>query len=558
MVGKEHGRSLVLSIAMSMALFFVAHSNQAIGAQKIKKAPVQASGNWHARIVGSEASPPSFIAVDKKQQTLFLFERRSPLRLAGKYACTTGQAEGDKQIEGDLKTPEGVYFVTRRLASGLDYTKYGYEAYTLNYPNPVDRMRRKTGSGIWIHGRGVPITPNLTEGCVSLNNTDIAVLGKMLTPGTPVTLAEKVDFSPAPSAEDMAMITTLYKRTQEWAKAWSGRSRNFFDYYDAEAYAAAQGENFAAFRQQKERIFKAVSHIDIKIRNVQALQGPGYWVTWFEQDYRASNLSSRGVRRLYWQKNAKGELRIVGMEWEPKLAGTLTAGLNGAPIASELPVRADKTPGTAVAAAPALAAQPKAEPRLADQATSVPPAPPATPSAKPAPLAAAPSASAAKPAPAEPAVSPAETVAVALADLARKPEVAAQPAPESRPGSKAAPKARQPKLEDVAAFVEAWRKAWEKGDVAAYAGHYGKNAVQGSRTGVNAIRSHKAGLWKKSKPRSVVLTNIRITTKQDMVVVDMQQAYTDSRSFADMGVKTLYLQPEADAWRIVREDWSPM
>lgn len=543
---------------MTMALLFVAHSNQAIGAQKIKKTPIQVPGSWHARIVGSEASPPSFVAVDKKQQALFLFERRSPLRLAEKYACTTGQAEGDKQFEGDLKTPEGVYFVTRRLASGLDYTKYGYEAYTLNYPNPVDRMRRKTGSGIWIHGRGVPITPNLTEGCVSLNNTDIAVLGKVLTPGTPVTLAEKVDFSPAPSAEDVAMIATLYKRTQDWAKAWSGRSRTFFDYYDAEAYAAAQGENFIAFRQQKERVFKAVSHIDIKIRNVQALQGPGYWVTWFEQDYRASNLSSKGVRRLYWQKNKKDELHIVGMEWEPRLAGTLTAGLNGVPVASELPARADKTPATAIAVAPAPAPQPKAEPAPAVQAAPVASAVQATPPPKPAPVAAAPSAPVAMPVPAAPAASSSGPVALALADLARKPEVAVQAALDPRPGAKDAAKVRQPKLEDVAAFVEAWRKAWEKGDVAAYAGHYGKNAVQGSRTGVSAIRSHKVMLWKKSKPRSVVLTNIRITTKQGMVVVDMQQAYTDISSFADMGVKTLYLQPEADAWSIVREDWSPM
>jgi hypothetical protein len=43
-----------------------------------------------------------------------------------------------------------------------------------------------------------------------------------------------------------------------------------------------------------------------------------------------------------------------------------------------------------------------------------------------------------------------------------------------------------------------------------------------------------------------------------MVVAEMQQAYTDSSSFADMGIKTLYLQVKDNSWRIVREDWSPM
>jgi hypothetical protein len=41
-------------------------------------------------------------------------------------------------------------------------------------------------------------------------------------------------------------------------------------------------------------------------------------------------------------------------------------------------------------------------------------------------------------------------------------------------------------------------------------------------------------------------------------MVDMHQSYTDSRSFADMGVKTLYLKSDGKVWQIIREDWSPM
>ena len=549
---------MLRSVAVLAVLLFVVSPAFAAKAPSSFVASGAASSGWQARIVGSEASPSRLIAVDKNDQTLFLFERHSPLRLAGKYACTTGQNDGDKVEEGDLKTPEGVYFVIRRIGSGLNFEKYGYEAYTLNYPNPVDKLRKKTGYGIWIHGRGSPITPKVTEGCVSLNNTDIAVLGENLTPGTPVALADKVRFTSAPSAEDAAVINSLYKRTHGWAKAWADRSKKFFDYYDADAYSLAQGESFKAFREQKERVFKNVSFIENKVANVQALQGPGYWVTWFQQDYRASNLSTQGVRRLYWQKDKKGEWRIIGMEWAPHLSGTLTAGLNGAPVSAETAtVKADK-PAERVAGK--SGSKPAGTPVALAAAT--PPAAAPVPEKLPQPQAAAPVQAPGQtppqtaPVPAVEPLQPAgEPVALALAEMAGKPMPKAEAAPKQKAET---PKQKKAPVGDVSVFIEAWRKAWEKGDLQAYASCYDVNAVQGSRTGTSSIRSHKAGLWKKSHPKQVMLTNIRITTKHDMVVADMHQAYTDSKSFADMGIKTLYLQVKDNAWRIVREDWSPM
>lgn len=527
----------ICCILACVAVFAVSFDAAAASAKRkpgstAKSAQPFSPGAWHVKITGNDASPSNLIAVDKKQQTLFLFERHSPLRLVNKFSCTTGQNMGDKLVEGDLKTPEGVYFVVRRLAGGLDYEKYGYEAYTLNYPNPVDKLRRKTGYGIWIHGRGVPITPNLTEGCVSLNNTDIAMLGKNLKPGTPVALAEGVSFSPQPTPDESATIRNLYRKTYGWAKAWSSKSNKFFEYYDPEAYAIAQGESFSSFRAQKERVFKHVKRIDVAVQNVQALQGPGYWVTWFQQDYRASNLVTKGVRRLYWQKDKKGELRIVGMEWAPHLSGTLTAGLNGAPVSDE----------PATAAKPVAVAE--AKPVAAPKAAPVTPANPVASATK------APEAAKPEPRP--------EAVAVALAEF-KKPEQKtgqAKTQPDSGKTAKAA--SQGPKVMDVPAFVEKWRTAWEKGDVNAYASFYAPDAIQGTRTGRQNIRSHKQGLWKRSRPAQVLLTNMRIISKQDGIMVDMHQSYTDSRSFADMGVKTLYLKSNGNVWQIIREEWSPM
>jgi murein L,D-transpeptidase YafK len=262
------------------------------------------------------------LAVDKSSQRLYLVAGDVPLRIAVSYACTTGQVPGDKWAQGDLKTPEGIYFIVNRLSSGLDYTLYGNEAYTLNYPNPVDKLRRKTGYGIWLHGRGERISPLQTQGCIALNNEDLAGLGEFLQPGTPVTLTETYHQRETAPPQDTSTVNTLKQQVVDWAGAWSSRSPKLFDFYDEDAYSIAQEEPFALFRKQKERLFRTLPWIKTTVRDTQVLPGPGYWVTWFFQDYSAPNLSTQGVRRLYWQQNEAGQFKIVGMEWIP---GTTTS-----------------------------------------------------------------------------------------------------------------------------------------------------------------------------------------------------------------------------------------
>ncbi len=527
---------------------------------------VPAAG-WQAQIVGHATTPSRLVAVDKTRQTLFLFERQSPLRIANEYACTTGQADGDKLVRGDLKTPEGIYFVSQRLASGLDFTKYGNEAYTLNYPNPVDRLRKKTGYGIWIHGRGTPIIPKETQGCVAMNNGDIAVLGKNLLPGTPVALASAVNFSPAPSPQDRTLLASLEKKTVAWAKAWGNRSKAMFDYYDPEAYSMAQGENFSAFRAQKERLFKQLPWIETKVHNVQALQGPGYWVTWFHQDYRAPNLSTQGVRRLYWQRDGRGDLRIVGMEWEPRLDGTLTAALGDAATghAEANPRSEEDTAPLAQAAKPEKPAQPVTQIAQA-QPAATPAAPPKAPEAPVAqavpakPVQAAPAiqvAQAPQAAPPAPVKAPEASVKTAPAPAASV--ATAKPAPGAASPAKPDPAADLEKAAaDGAAFIENWRKAWERGDRKEYMACYDKKAVQGERKGADAIESHKRAVWGKAAPKRVKLTNLRIAVTTSGITADMYQDYADKSGFSDKGVKTLRLKRSGASWRIVQEDWSPM
>ena len=298
--------------------------------------------NWQAPLV-DEGLPSHLVAVDKHRQSFLFFERKSPLRLKYTFPCTTGQVPGDKQVINDKRTPEGIYFVEYKIASGLDFAEYGGVAYTLNYPNPVDRLRGKTGHGIWIHSKGFGIFPRDTRGCVAIGLQDIDTVGPSLVPGTAVVLAHAVDENNVPQRDD-GTARYLRHRMQQWSDAWAARSEKMFDFYDGAAYSKAT-EDFGRFRQNKQRLFKMLSFIKIINRDIHVLQGPGYWVTWSEQFYTASNLSTEGVRRLYWQKDDKGEFRIVGMEWTPRDMGMLAEFKQGKLIAQALPVMSDGSEG---------------------------------------------------------------------------------------------------------------------------------------------------------------------------------------------------------------------
>ncbi len=279
------------------------------------------------------ALPQRIVAVDKESQKFYLYEKQSPMALSLTYPCTTGMVEGDKQIENDKRTPEGVYFVDYKIASGLDFKEYGGIAYTLNYPNPVDKLRGKTGYGIWIHSKGDPIEPRITRGCVAIDLEHIAEVGPKLTPGTAVMIGKSLSTENI-IQKDSKIAKHLRMRMEQWTRAWANRSQEFFSFYDTKAYSKAMPETFDAFKQNKERWFKRLKWINIFNREVHVLQGPGYWVTWADQFYRAPNLSTEGIRRLYWQQDSDNEFRIVGMEWIPRNVGMQVAYEKGQLVAS--------------------------------------------------------------------------------------------------------------------------------------------------------------------------------------------------------------------------------
>ena len=113
-----------------------------------------------------------------------------------KYHVTLGQNPfGTKEMEGDMKTPEGVY----RLDWRQESNQY-YKSLHISYPNSKEKAHAKelgvsAGGMIMIHG--TPLAWSLspygdwmnvlidwTEGCIAMSNDDIEEVWEQTENGT--------------------------------------------------------------------------------------------------------------------------------------------------------------------------------------------------------------------------------------------------------------------------------------------------------------------------------------------------------------------------------------
>lgn len=139
------------------------------------------------------------IAIDASRSRLYLFENRATgLALVADYYISVGKSGLEKKVEGDLRTPLGVYFITSNLDPKSLKDFYGSGALPINYPNVLDSKRGKTGRGIWLHGTPpdqFSRAPLATDGCVVLANPDLAhVIRTVEVRTTPVVISLRLNW----------------------------------------------------------------------------------------------------------------------------------------------------------------------------------------------------------------------------------------------------------------------------------------------------------------------------------------------------------------------------
>ncbi|MEN9722216.1 MAG: peptidoglycan peptidase 2, partial [Pseudomonadota bacterium] len=119
-------RGLVIAacIGRIVASWSLALADEASGESALKK-PLRGKGS----------SITTAILVDKKTNTLQVAGYRDGAYFPIKsYHATLGKVKGDKEEEGDLKTPEGIYTFKSLLKPPAIKPKFGAMALYLNYP----------------------------------------------------------------------------------------------------------------------------------------------------------------------------------------------------------------------------------------------------------------------------------------------------------------------------------------------------------------------------------------------------------------------------------------
>ena len=251
---------------------------------------VKARWNFHKATIDNNKIPSSLIklansqshviVVDALTSRLFLFENNNGVpKLKSDFYVTIGKNGTGKYVEGDQKTPIGVYFVTGFIPSEDLPDLYGDGAFPINYPNAWDRSHNRTGYGIWLHGTPSKFysrAPKDSDGCVIVSNNDLNTLSRFID---------------------------------------AGESRNVGSYLShySKDYTGL-GKNYDSWVEYKSRIIPTKKFIKVDLSNKSVFVYPepiNIMVVTFMQDYSSDTFRKKFLKRQYWKMEQDGKWRII-------------------------------------------------------------------------------------------------------------------------------------------------------------------------------------------------------------------------------------------------------
>lgn len=129
------------------------------------------------------------VVVSKSQRRMYLLHHD---RVLEDYDIGLGFAPvGHKQVEGDGRTPEGLYFIDRRNPNSAFHLSIG-----ISYPNEQDMalaaaLGKSPGGDIFIHGKPKKYKSaprDWTWGCISVSDREMEWIYAMVRDGTPISI----------------------------------------------------------------------------------------------------------------------------------------------------------------------------------------------------------------------------------------------------------------------------------------------------------------------------------------------------------------------------------
>ncbi|AZV47126.1 hypothetical protein C3L23_07520 [Nautilia sp. PV-1] len=259
-----------------------------------------------------ESAEDLLVCIKSKKILDVLKKQNGSFELLDKIDVLTG-LDGEKEKEGDLRTPIGVYTL-KALINNVD-SFYGPFAFVTSYPNMMDRIEDKDGHGIWIHGMPIHAKRdnNNTKGCIVMNNKMLENLKKeinyqktylLISENTPLTATKK---------EIADILAFIYK----WRKAWRENDFDKYKTFYSKNFRKSNGEDLKEFLDYKKRVFKNKKHqkveiyfSDINIIPYQNIENKKIFRIDMYEKYLSNSYKFKGKKELYVQFMPDG-LKII-------------------------------------------------------------------------------------------------------------------------------------------------------------------------------------------------------------------------------------------------------
>lgn len=305
---------------LTLFIFFLSsHSQGYVVMQDLQPAPFIHLNSFFSHYV---------VLVEKSTHTMFLYEKyHNTFRIIEEFSIATGQKKGDKLKENDQRTPEGIFWIEDFLSaeklfktSGKDAEMYGRGAFTLNFPNPMDKINKKTGSGIWIHATNNEKRIDLgldSKGCVVIKNDHLVKLSQYLElHKTPILIVHELTYLSSAIMDEKKKDLLMFLQT--WNEAWVKEDKKIYFEHYSRKYSTRSHGTFKRYRSYKTAVFRNSGQPQVKISEISLLETPQYATATFIQEYKSKTIKSTGKKTLYLVKDSYYKWKIIAEYWSQK------------------------------------------------------------------------------------------------------------------------------------------------------------------------------------------------------------------------------------------------
>ena len=251
------------------------------------------------------------LVVEKASQRLFVYSYDGQYHEEMVLNCSTGKLTGRKNLSGDQKTPEGVYFFTGKYFEKDLSPVYGALAFPVDYPNQMDKEAGRTGYAIWLHGTDRELKPRDSNGCVALENTNLKNVEKRIELDfTPIIFVDKIEYRNTETQPEIKK--QVHSLLKNWANSLqAGTYHQYLSWYSAN-YAPDIGWWNTWQKMRK----KTVKDFSVVLKSVSIYQDGGLYVVLFEESLRYDGEEKKvGIKKMYLS-NENGGLKIRGEKYK--------------------------------------------------------------------------------------------------------------------------------------------------------------------------------------------------------------------------------------------------